>query len=111
MRKTMCWKIFTDANTVEKAHKVFQKVITQLEVECTLQGIESYHKGGFVCSFSSVTEVSNWPQVVFDALSMAQRIGRSWVLSGNLPEEVDAWSNASSVVGVQNIHLMLLNNA
>jgi len=107
----MHWKIFTDANTSEKAGKVLHKVIARLETNCSSEKVEPYHKGGFVCSFSTSTETSSWSQSIFQALSMAQKIGRGWVLTGDITEELDAWSNESSVVGVQNIHLVVEQNA
>jgi hypothetical protein len=107
----MHWKIFTDTNTSEKANKVLQKVIAQLQIECKSEKVEPYDKGGFVCSFSSSIEVSSWSQSVLQALFLAQKIGRNWVLSSDISEELDAWSNESSISGVQNIHLIVLNNA
>ena len=105
----MHFKIFTDANTSDKAWKVLRKVITVSETDCSSEKVEPYHKGGFVCSFTISNEALDWAQAIFHALAIAQKIGRGWMLSGDITEELDAWSNDSSVVGVQNIHLVLRN--
>ena len=105
----MHFKIFADVNTSDKARKVLHKVLTLLESDYSDEEVKSYHKGGFICSFTIALQTDNWPQSVFQALLMAQKIGRSWVLTGNIAEELDAWSSEPSVVGVQNIHVVLSN--
>jgi len=107
----MYWKIFTSANTAEKAKKVLRNVTSIVDMNCNTEKVEPYHKGGFVCTFSCVNEGSNWPESVFLALTEAQKVGRGWILSGSIEQELDAWCNESSVSGVENMHLVLVNNA
>lgn len=47
----------------------------------------------------------SWPEFVVLALTSAQSIGRGWLLSGSIAEELDAWSSHSSVSGVSSIHI------
>lgn len=103
------WKVFTDANSENKAEKVSKKFIAKLGVECALDKIEPYATG-FVCTFSSVMNTSNWSECVLDSLTLAQKVGRAWVLSGAIEDELDIWSNAPSVMGVNNIQLLVTRN-
>lgn len=105
----MYWKIFTDANTPDKARKVLGWVIDKLSVQYTGSNIEPYPKGRFVCAFEVASSKSSWAEVVVESLALAQKVGRGWELNGNIEEEIDAWSNDSSVNGVKNIHLMVEN--
>ncbi len=105
----MYWRIFTDASTPEKAKKVMGWVVAKLAVSYREEKVEPYHKGGFVCSFEVTPNGRVWPEVVIESLALAQLIGRSWVLSGDIENGIDVWSNDSSVRGVQNIHLVVEN--
>lgn len=107
----MHWKIFTDANTPEKARKVLKRLIEKLAVVHSAEKIEPYHKGGFACSFSTFPEAKEWSEVVLESLALAQAIGRGWILTADIQSELEAWSNESAVAGVQNIHLVVKANA
>lgn len=100
------WKVFIDANSEKKAEKVSKKFIAKLGVECALDKIEPYSTG-FVCTFSSIVNTSNWSECVLDSLALAQKVGRAWVLSGAIEDELDGWSNVSSVIGVNSIQLLV----
>lgn len=104
------WKIFTDANTKEKASKVCNRFLKNLSAEHTGTDIQPYHKGGFTVSFSTAVSATAWPKIILEILSEAQNVGRSWVVSGDIKTELNAWSNDSSVSGVTNIHLLLEND-
>jgi len=103
--------MFTDANTAEKANKVFRRFIKQLSVEYTDLNIEPYHKSGFVCTFSTPLTATQWSEIILESLSKAQLVGRGWELTGSIISELDAWSNESSISGVQNIHVVVEANA
>ena len=103
----MHWKVYTAATTSDKANKVLGRVLKVLAVEHSSEKIEPYHKGGFVCSFNTCASAVKWPEIVLESLSFAQAIGRGWVLTGDIQRELDAWSNESTVVGVQSIHLVV----
>ncbi|MES9980562.1 MAG: hypothetical protein ABW107_17660, partial [Candidatus Thiodiazotropha sp. 6PLUC5] len=89
----MYWKVFTEANTPEKAKKVLKRVVDKMAVTHSNESVEPYHKGGFVCTFEITSNAQNWSEVVIESLSLAQRVGRGWVLYGNIENEIDAWSN------------------
>jgi len=95
-------------------------VVDCLDVPHKGKKIEPYSKGGFVCSFEVAPNENEWPEVIVEALSLAQHIGRDWKLSGSfleafwklsgsIEDEVDAWSNDSSVHGVKSVHLVVEN--
>lgn len=84
MSNTIHWKIFTDVNTVDKANKVLERVLKVLAIDRSAEKIEPYHKGGFVCFFNICSSSQKWSEVVLESLSLAQIIGRCWVLSGDV---------------------------
>lgn len=107
----MYWKVFTEAKTQDKAENVFRRILKALSFDYSSKKIEPYHKGGFVCSFTTFPTSKEWPEVVLESLSYAQSIGRSWIISGDIRYELDAWANESSVSGVQSIQLVVEKNA
>ena len=107
----MNWKLFTSAKSAKSAGKVMQRFIDAMQCEYEEPNIEPYNKGGYVCSFSVGPVATLWPEVVVEALSKAQGVGRNWMLSGDVESELDAWSNESNISGVDNIHLLVAYNA
>lgn len=88
-----------------------RKAISSLGIEAENPIIEPYHKGGYVCSFISKTEAENWKEIPYSALAQAQKIGRMWVVSGNVDFEFSAWSNESSISGIVSIEIGIDKNA
>ncbi len=107
----MHWKIFTGANTPEKATKVMNDVINRLAAESDTLKIEAYPKGGFTCSIRMSPKSDKWSDIVLESLKLAQAIGRGWVLTGDICNELDVWSNEPKVAGVKSIHLVATANA
>lgn len=105
------WKIFTNSSTEEKAKKVFNAFSKTIAIQCGNLIIEPYHKGGYTCSCTIKLKATEWPEATLEALTKAQSVGRSWVLTGNIETELDAWSNEPCISGIQNIQLALIKNA
>ena len=104
-------KVFTDAMTAEKAEKILFKVIEKLSLAECETNIEPYNKGGFVCSFSISSSIESWSEVVLSAINSAQLIGRSWLLTGDINNEIEMWSNESPIIGVKSINVFVSANA
>ncbi len=105
------WKIFTDAGSKEKAEKVANATIKTIGVIGGNVDVNPYHKGGFTCSFESDSESGEWGSIILKTISLAQNIGRSYILNGDISVELDMWSNESSVSGVTNIQVIARKNA
>lgn len=101
------WKIFVEAKTEQKADKVIQKFFDQLSLDHTDLEISAYHKGGFAASFTSTLPVENWAETVVITLHEAQHVGRNWILSGDITQELDAWSNDARISGIKSMQLVL----
>lgn len=84
MKRKIIWKIFTDAQTEEKASQVIENLLDQLSVKCQNLKIEPYHKGGFTGTFCHPAGADTWSQAVIETLANAQQVGRSWILSGDI---------------------------
>ncbi|MGX5200616.1 hypothetical protein [Aliikangiella sp. IMCC44632] len=70
-----------------------------------------YHKGGYVCSFSIEENSQSWLETAYATIQLGQIVGRGWILTGSIEEEVDLWSNESCISGVDNIHIYVGKNA
>lgn len=103
-------KVFIDAMTAEKAEKILSKVMEKLPLTEFEVSIEPYHKGGFVCSFSISSSIESWPEVILNAINTAQIIGRSWLLTGDINNEIEMWSNESPIIGVKSVHVFVSAN-
>jgi len=100
------WRIFVDAGSDRNARVLLKRVGEALGIQPEAARVEPYHKGGFVLVISAAVPAGSWPEVVVKLLAQAQELGRGWQLSGSILEELDAWSNLSSVAGVQSVHLL-----
>nr|AKN36386.1 hypothetical protein [Vibrio tasmaniensis]AKN37151.1 hypothetical protein [Vibrio genomosp. F6] len=105
------WKIFTSASSPAKADKILNNVVAKLEVDCKERSVAPYHKGGYVCSFSIEANSEPWLDTAYSTIQLGQVVGRSWILTGSIEEEVDLWSSESCVSGVDNIHIYVGINA
>ena len=105
------WKIFTNTNTSEKTAKVLNHLFKQITDKHKDLNTESYHKGGFISTFSTSLIASQWPDAILESLKKAQLLGRSYVPTGDIESELDACSNETTVSGITNIHLVISNNA
>ncbi len=105
------WRLFTDCGSEKNAEKVMRNAISSLGVEAKNTSIKPYHKGGYVCSFLSKAKTESWKEIPYSALAQAQKIGRMWVVSGNIDFEFSAWSNESSISGIMSIEVGIDKNA
>ena len=105
------WRLYTNCESEKNAKAVMNKATKKLKVKIEKSKIEPYHKGGYVCSFSNQLEIENWNEIPFLALALGQRIGRMWTISGDINSEFSAWSNESSISGIENIELGIERNA
>lgn len=100
-------KIFVEAKTKYKAEKVVLKLGNLMSIKISEGGIRDYHKGGFVASFNSLITEENWAEAILFTLQEAQNIGDNWILTGDITEELDAWSNNSKISGITSMQLIL----
>ena len=100
--------IFTDAVSKENAEKVANAAIKTIGVICGNLEVNPYHKGGFTCSFESDFESEDWGRIILQTIGLAQSIGYAYILYGDIANELDMWSNESSVSGVTNIQVIAI---
>ena len=106
----MNWYLFTDAHDAAAADKLLKRAAASSGVEVCESSVEPYHKGGHKVSFSSKVSAEGWPAIVVEVLSTAQGLGRAWQLSGDIADEVDAWSNEISVSGIGSAHVVVIRD-
>ena len=104
------WRVFANVSNEKKAETVLKHFVEDLGTTPNETHIESYHKGGFLLSVETTTKDENWAEVVLELLTLAERVGKGWQISGSIQNEFDMWTNESSVVGVQSVHLKCLRN-
>jgi hypothetical protein len=94
------WKIWTLATTEEKALRVVNRVAAQLGHPIQELAVEPYHSGGFVAVFVTLHSGPKWSDFVFEVIELAQRIGYSWTLTGDVRQQLDGFSNKPASPGV-----------
>lgn len=97
--------VFTDASTEQKAENILSKLIEHLGLKTEVKHIEAYSKGGYQCTLNIEHSVEDWQQAVYECLIIAQAIGYSWTITGNVTEEIDLWSNKTKFSGITSFHL------
>ena len=105
------WKIFTNTNNEDKTKALVARLVNKNKDEYSDLKIELYHKSGFVSHFTTPLASSKWSEVIVESLSKAQVVGRSWIVTGNIETELEAWSNDSSISGVENMQISIEKNA
>lgn len=104
---TLHWKLFTDATSEAKARRVYRHFTAALSPDARLQSIQSYHKGGYTLESRTEFPRGRWPEMVLLCLEQAQQVGRSWVITGNIRRELEAWTNNPTVAGITNIEVLI----
>jgi|GEM_PF-1427057 hypothetical protein len=104
------WRVFANVSNEKKAETAIKHFVETLGTTTNKTHIESYHKGGFLLRVETITKDESWSEVVLELLTLAERVGKGWQISGSIQNEFDIWTNESSVVGVQSIHLQCLRN-
>jgi hypothetical protein len=105
------WKLFTDCGSEKNAEKLLNKAVAAMGIGLEASDVQPYHKGGFTCCFTSKLSSMAWEQVPYIALVQGQKIGRMWIVSGDISREFSAWSNDSNISGVVSIQLEVEKNA
>ncbi len=90
--------------------KVVKSVFKSIGISHSKLVIEPYDKGGFTCSFETPKSKGDWSLVVLQAMELAQNIGRFYIITGSIQDELDLWSNESSVSGVTNIQVVVVKS-
>ena len=99
------WRVFTNAHNEKSASVLLKRTTRTLGVKANETETEPYYKGGFLISFGTVPASSVWSETVIELIVLAEKIGRGWILSGSIVQELNLWSNESTIAGVQSIHL------
>jgi hypothetical protein len=95
------WVLRTNAKNEKNASVLLNRVAKILEVAPARKCFTPNGAQGFTIEWSVIHNRENWSDTVVDALQLAQRIGSSWVITGDIAQQCHAWSNRSRVAGVQ----------
>lgn len=102
------WKLCVSTATEEEALRVFEAVRGKLGGEVRNAHAEPYPKtSGFLIRFEIDLGDVAWNDGVVEVIAAAQRIGRAWVLAGDVREDPSGWSDEPSVPGVRVIEWSL----
>jgi hypothetical protein len=101
------WKLFTDCKSEKAARRLSFRHFAFIGQEFNFISVEPYHKGGYVVRAVTLLSAHTWQEAIFQALAQAQATGREWIISGDINNEPDAWSNNSAVAGIVSVHLQV----
>ena len=95
------WTVYTDTNTCDAARNVIERLRLLVDVEFREIEIEDYAKGGHKARFHVDHGTPNWPQMVFDVILFAQRLGHRWSIAGGVDEELSLTTTYPIVSGIK----------
>jgi hypothetical protein len=76
------------------------------------QRVEPYPKiPGSLVVFCVVLESEAWNDCVVELIELGQRVGRGWILSGDILGDPSGWSNKPRVSGVKAIEWILMTES
>ncbi|WP_420401329.1 hypothetical protein [Flagellimonas sp.] len=96
------WKISTNTNTKDKSQKILKQVIVELgrlatEVEFEKHWDTQKYSGSFTLLFDCNTK----EELMFELIKTGQLIGYHWELNGSIESQTAAYSQKSSISGVE----------
>ena len=100
------WKIWCETKNINTANNLLLKVKKQLSTIVLDETLAPYEKGGFVISFWVNHPCVSWNDYVVEVIALGQSLGRNWGINGDITQQVDGWSNESSIPGIQSIQWM-----
>ena len=102
--------VFTNTDSADSATIVSNRVSKAIGTDKRAFEIEEYSKGGHKCTLVLDVEITPWEHVVYSTIEMAQAVGRNFSVTGSIGDDLDLWSNDSSISGVDSIHLSCNKN-
>jgi hypothetical protein len=106
------WKIWVEAKSEGQARRVSERVRRILGREAVDQRVEPYPKiPGFLVVFCMVLEGGAWNDCVVELIELGQRVGREWILSGDILGDPSGWSNKPRVSEVKAIEWTLMTES
>lgn len=101
--------VWANTNSENAARKVYGWLQHRLGRETEHLSFEPYWKieGCWIIGFQIALSSTTWNDAVVEAIGLGQRIGRGWILSGDVYSQLDGWSNEPSVPGVRALHWQL----
>jgi hypothetical protein len=111
---TMCslWKIWVEAKSEGQARRVSERARRILGREAVDQRVEPYPKPpGLLVVFCVALESEAWNDCVVEPIELGQRLGRGWILSGDILGDPSGWSNNPRVSGVKAIEWILMTES
>ncbi|ROP61635.1 hypothetical protein EDF81_0107 [Enterobacter sp. BIGb0383] len=96
---------FTDAGSSAAKEKVARRVKKLLDVQ--------YGDCNIGCRgdmrFLVRAEAREWPAAVVEIIAYAQTLGRQWIITGAIHDELDLWSNHATIVGITSIGIVAVS--
>ena len=110
MRVTL--KIWTDAKSRVAAERVFERATQQLGWLPQNSRAEPYPKtGGYVWECEWELECPDWANCVVEVIALGQQLCNSWIVSGDVRQELIGWSTEARVAGIKAAQLTLQQQA
>ena len=101
------WTIFTTARSELAAQRVGQRLLRLADIEADELWVQVRDDGHSVHACVSLGHMA-WPDAVLHCLSRAQCMAHGWQLTGDIREELQAWSKEPRVGGVAAVQLQAL---
>lgn len=94
------WSIFVDATTVPKTEKICRQFFSRIGKTEKDKHIEPCHKGGHKITFVTTHTQKSHAENVLEIMDLANRVGKAWVLRGNILMDPSGWSTEGNLPGI-----------
>ncbi len=98
-------RIILDATSEAAAKRVLSRMGDHISIE--VNNLKPYHKGGFEVAATMPVAGQAWSEAVYNLIHHAQKIGRGWVLTDDISEQVDLTCDDFSVAGINFVNITL----
>ena len=105
------WTIFTTARSEAAAQHLGQRLLQLADIQADELWVQLRDDGHSVHACVALPCNMAWPDGVLHCLSQAQRMAHGWQLTGDIREELQAWSTEPRVGGVVAVQLQALHSA
>ncbi len=98
------WRVFTETKSEKSARTVLGRFERTISQEIVLYKISNYYKGGHEITFELQHENNVRSEIIIEVISLGERVGRGWHLTGSIQNQPSGWTNSSTISGVTAIN-------
>lgn len=102
----LTWRLFSDCRTEAAALRVAARHFKRADLSVVILKAAPDREGSYIVVAETEHPTQSWAEHVLQTLDRAQAVAHGWTLNGSILEEIDTWSNESTIAGITAVHVM-----